>query len=73
MPAIVDAEKCDGCRTCQINCRSDAIHVPEKVAVVQPEKCIDCNLCKVNCPHKAIEMRLRSGSRQRSIPRLWNA
>jgi len=54
----VDAEKCDGCGTCQDNCPSDAIHVEEKVAVVKPENCIDCNVCADDCPKKAIEMKL---------------
>lgn len=62
MPATVNAEKCDGCGTCQDNCPSEAIHVERvgdgDVAVVKPEDCIDCNLCEEKCPQKAIEMKL---------------
>jgi NAD-dependent dihydropyrimidine dehydrogenase PreA subunit len=60
MPAVVDAEKCDGCGTCQDNCPSDAIKVEKdaEVASVKPENCIDCNLCQDNCPQHAIEMKI---------------
>jgi NAD-dependent dihydropyrimidine dehydrogenase PreA subunit len=57
MPASVDAEKCDGCGTCETNCPSDAIHVEGKLAVVKPDDCIDCNMCADDCPQKAIEMK----------------
>lgn len=54
MPAVVDEKKCDGCKTCEGNCPSDAIHVKEDHAVVDPDACIDCNICEDECPQQAI-------------------
>jgi NAD-dependent dihydropyrimidine dehydrogenase PreA subunit len=56
MPAIVDVEKCDGCKSCEEACPSDAIKVVEAVAVVNVDDCIDCNACEDACPNHAIKV-----------------
>lgn len=56
MPAVVDVEKCDGCKSCVDACPSQAIDVPENHAVVKPDDCIDCNACADACPNGAITM-----------------
>lgn len=57
MPAVVDSEKCNSCKSCVDVCPSEAIAVPEAVAVVTEENCIDCNACADACPSGAISMK----------------
>ena len=45
---------CIGCGLCQKECKKDAIHVVDGVAVVDGEKCIGCKLCTKVCPRDAI-------------------
>jgi len=54
MAAVVDQAKCDGCKTCEDNCPSDAIHVKVDKAEVDKDACIDCNICQDECPQQAI-------------------
>ncbi len=56
MPAVVDIEKCDGCKSCEDSCPQQAIAVEEK-ASVNVEECIDCNACVDACPSGAIAMK----------------
>jgi NAD-dependent dihydropyrimidine dehydrogenase PreA subunit len=56
MPAVVDTEKCNACKSCEETCTVDAIKVPDAVAVVNAEDCIDCNACADACPSAAITM-----------------
>jgi len=56
MAAIVDKDKCDACKSCVDACPSQAITVPDAVAVVKAEDCIDCNACADACPSGAITM-----------------
>lgn len=56
MPAIVDKDKCNACKSCEDACPSNAITVPDSVAVVKEEDCIDCNACADACPSQAITM-----------------
>ena len=44
MPAVVDTEKCNGCKSCESECPSNAVKVVDDKAVVTPDDCIDCNV-----------------------------
>ena len=56
MAAVVEAEKCSGCKTCEETCPNGSITVPENVAVVNQDDCIDCNACVDACPEKCISI-----------------
>ena len=50
----VCANSCIGCGLCQKECKKDAIHVVNGVAVIDYEKCVGCKLCTKVCPRDAI-------------------
>ena len=50
----IDADKCIGCGLCQKECKKDAIHVVNGVAVIDYDKCVGCKLCTKVCPRDAI-------------------
>lgn len=54
--AVVDSEKCTGCRKCADSCKFDAISIKNEKAVVNPINCEGCALCTHLCPHDAITM-----------------
>jgi ferredoxin len=56
MPAQVDKDKCNACKSCVDSCPSNAITVPDDVAVVSKDDCIDCGACVDACPSSAISM-----------------
>ncbi|HEY8667520.1 MAG TPA: 4Fe-4S binding protein [Tepidisphaeraceae bacterium] len=56
MPAIVDTEKCTGCKSCEEACPNGAVAVPDKYAVVQIDECIDCSACVDACVDHAIAL-----------------
>ena len=56
MPAIVDEEKCTGCKSCVDECPSEAISMADDRAVVDADACIDCGVCVDACPVEAIGM-----------------
>jgi NAD-dependent dihydropyrimidine dehydrogenase PreA subunit len=57
MPAVVDLEKCDGCKSCEDICPSSSIAVKDEgKAVVTVEECIDCAACVSECVNGAISM-----------------
>ena len=45
---------CIGCGLCQRECKKDAIHVVNGVAVIDYDKCVGCKLCTKVCPRDAI-------------------
>ena len=50
----VCTSSCIGCGLCEKECKKDAIHVVNGVAVVDYDKCIGCKLCTKVCPRDAI-------------------
>lgn len=46
---------CIGCRLCERNCPSDAVHVNNNLAKVDYDKCVNCGVCTTKCPTKAIK------------------
>ena len=45
---------CIGCGLCEKECKKDAIHVVNGVAVIDYSKCVNCKLCTKVCPRDAI-------------------
>ena len=50
----VCSSSCIGCGLCEKECKKDAIHVINGVAVVDYDKCIGCKMCTKVCPRDAI-------------------
>ena len=50
----VCTSSCIGCGLCQKECKKDAIHVVNGVAVIDYDKCVGCKLCTKVCPRDAI-------------------
>ena len=50
----VCASSCIGCGLCQKECKKDAIHVVNGVAVIDYDKCVGCKLFTKVCPRDAI-------------------
>jgi len=57
MPAIVDANKCEGCEDCVPVCPTEAISMVDGKAIVNEDECADCNACVDVCPSQAISMK----------------
>ena len=45
---------CIGCGLCEKECRKDAIHVIDNLAVIDYDKCINCKMCTKVCPRDCI-------------------
>lgn len=46
----VCGNSCIGCGLCEKECKKDAIHVVNGVAVIDYDKCVGCKLCTKVCP-----------------------
>ncbi|MEA4971896.1 MAG: RnfABCDGE type electron transport complex subunit B [Candidatus Metalachnospira sp.] len=45
---------CIACKICEKNCKFDAIHVIDNIAVIDYDKCKNCGVCANKCPKKVI-------------------
>ncbi|MFR3079706.1 MAG: 4Fe-4S binding protein [Intestinimonas butyriciproducens] len=64
----VCANACIGCGLCVKECKFDAIHVVDNVAVIDYAKCKNCKVCTKVCPKDAIA-RFPPRRKRRSIRR----
>ena len=59
--AVVDAETCAACGTCEERCPMDAVAVGDAgYAEVDVAKCIGCGVCTPTCPTEAIKLETRA-------------
>ncbi|GAB6179823.1 (2Fe-2S)-binding protein [Desulfotomaculum defluvii] len=54
--AVVDKEKCRGCKTCERICPVLAIKMENRKAVIEDDRCRGCGNCEQRCPDYAITM-----------------
>ncbi len=54
--AVVDADACAACGTCETRCQMDAIHLHDDVSSVDLARCIGCGLCVTTCATGAIHL-----------------
>ncbi len=54
--AVIDKEKCNGCKTCVKVCPVLAIKMESRLAIVDEEMCRGCAACEQRCPNYAINM-----------------
>ena len=45
---------CIGCKICEKNCPSGAVHVTDNLAVIDPALCTGCGVCAAKCPRGVI-------------------
>jgi ferredoxin len=54
--AVVDAEQCNGCGSCEGKCHFKALTLGDQVAVINKAKCMGCGVCEDMCPTDAIKL-----------------
>ncbi|MCR4443354.1 MAG: 4Fe-4S dicluster domain-containing protein [Peptococcaceae bacterium] len=54
--AVIDLDKCNGCRTCYRVCPTFAISMENKKPVIDYAKCYGCTNCHQRCPQYAVTM-----------------
>ena len=54
--AQIDPQVCNGCGTCQVTCRFDAVHERDGEYWIDPIACDGCAACVYQCPESAITM-----------------
>ncbi len=69
--AVVDEERCTGCRVCVKRCPMDAVTVTDKLAHVDEGRCIGCGLCATTCPEGAITLVLRKDASRPPRNNTW--
>lgn len=53
---------CIGCKLCEKECKFDAIHVVDNLAVIDYGKCKNCTLCAKKCPKSVIMVLPKAGA-----------
>jgi Pyruvate/2-oxoacid:ferredoxin oxidoreductase delta subunit len=64
--AVVDAEQCTACGTCETRCQMDAVAV-EEAARVDENRCIGCGVCAAACETGAIQL-ISKAANERWVP-----
>ncbi len=55
--AVVDADECIGCASCEDYCQFGALSIgDEEFMVVDTELCMGCGVCESKCPQEAIRL-----------------
>ena len=54
--SVIDKDKCNLCRLCEVVCPHGAIKITEKEALVDPAFCQGCGLCMSVCPSHAAQL-----------------
>ena len=54
--AVIDPDKCQGCKTCIERCQVHAISDKDGVSVVDRKRCIGCGLCVTGCPNNVAKL-----------------
>ncbi len=54
----LDAEKCNGCRMCQVVCPHNVFGFENKKAVIlHKDLCMECGACAMNCSTGAVSVK----------------
>ena len=56
--AVLDWDKCNGCRACMHLCQFGAIgySATDKKIFIDPRRCYGCGICRTSCKHEAISL-----------------